>query len=329
MDTFKWGIIGPGKIANDFTKDLEFASSPHKVTTIYSRNREKGEEFASKYDIANVYTSMEEFIEKADVDAVYIATPHTLHREEALACLRKKIPVLCEKPIAINADQMNELMASSTENETFLMEGMWTRFLPSIELVTKMVEQGTIGDIVAIKASMSYKAPYDPNSRYFNPDLGGGSLLDLGIYPVFLAMFFLGKPAEIKSFAKISDKGIDETCAILLNYSNGQYAMLDSSIITQMESLAEIIGDKGIIKILAPWTEKPAGIEVNLYNGTKMAYPCEWEGHGFQFEVDEVARCVRNNQSYSNLLPQHFSLDMLETMDEIRSQIHVVYEKYE
>jgi predicted dehydrogenase len=197
------------------------------------------------------------------------------------------------------------------------------------------VDNDAIGKIITIKASLTFKAPEDEDNRYFNPELGGGSLLDLGVYPVFLCLLLLGKPAAIRAIARLSPEGVDETCAVLFGYDGGETAVIDSSFITETDAVAEILGEKGAIKILTPWNEKPDGIQVTLYSDDPKKekditeYPCEWEGRGFQFEVEEVLNCLRNKQIESNLLCHHFSLDLMETMDEIRKQIHVKYEKYE
>ena len=335
MDIFKWGIIGPGSIAKDFIEDLEYVKTPQKVQAILGRQEEKTREFAEEFDIPQHFTDLTVFIKEAKLDAVYIATPHTLHFEETLSCLRNKIPVLCEKPLAINSEQVKKMMETASENSTFLLEGMWIRFLPSINKLLELVDNDAIGKIITIKASLTFKAPEDEDNRYFNPELGGGSLLDLGVYPVFLCLLLLGKPATIRAIARLSPEGVDETCAVLFGYGGGETAVIDSSFITETDATAEILGEKGAIKILAPWNEKPDGIQVTLYSDDPKKekditeYPCDWEGRGFQFEVEEVLNCLRNKQIESNLLCHHFSLDLMETMDEIRKQIHVKYEKYE
>jgi predicted dehydrogenase len=328
MKTTKWGIIGPGKIAHDFVKDLEHTSVPQEVIAVLGRTADSAMDFARQYNIPKWYSEIEEFL-NSGVEAVYIATPHNLHHEQAKKCLEKRIPVLCEKPMTINLEQALDLVSAARENNTFLMEGMWIRFVPSISMVIDLIKRGTIGNIISIKASMSYKAPYDQDNRYFNPELGGGSLLDLGIYPVFLALQLLGKPNAIKAVGKLSDDDIDEACSVLLHYKNGQYAVLESSLVSQTELIAEIFGEKGTIKILSPWNEKPAGIQLEMQDSGKIIYPSKWDGYGFQFEVEEVLSCIEKNKIESELLPHQFSLDLIKTMDEIRQQIHVKYDMYE
>jgi predicted dehydrogenase len=329
MEITRWGIIGPGNIAHDFAKDLAFVNSPQRVQAVLGNSKKNTESFAEEFNVSQVFFDLETFIEKADIDIAYIATPHTLHYKEVMACLNHKIPVLCEKPMTINAAQCETLITAAVNNNTFLMEGMWIRFLPSIQQLLDIVQSGIAGKVVSIKASMCYKAPYDRNSRFFDPELGGGSLLDLGIYPVFLALLLLGKPNTIKAIGTLSGEGVDEACSVLFHYKTGQHAILESSLLSDAVTPAEIACEKGIIKILSPWFEKAEGIEVDLYDEGKIIYPCQWPGRGMQFETEEVLECIKNNKIASDLLSHDFSRNLIKIMDEVRSQIKVTYDMYE
>jgi predicted dehydrogenase len=329
MSITNWGIIGPGNIARDFAKDLTFIPEPQHIAAVVGHRPESTNEFAREFMVPDSYTDFDQFINNAAIDAVYIATPHPQHFDHALSCLQKKIPVLCEKPMTINAEQSARLIAASREHNTFLMEGMWIRFLPGIQHLLSIIKEGIIGNLVSVKASMSYLAPHEPGSRYFDPALGGGSLLDLGIYPVFLAHLLLGKPGTIKAIGTLSPEGVDEACSMLLHFEQGQHAMLESSLISQTDMPAEIAGEKGIIKILHPWFEKTKGLELHRYGKGKILYPCDWEGHGLHFEIQEVLNCIADNKIESESLPHALSMEMIETMDEIRNQIHVAYDLYE
>ena len=329
MESLNWGIIGPGNIAHDFARDLELIRPAQKITAVLGDHPENAAAFCKAFNVKDSFTGLGKFIKNATVDIVYIATPHPLHYEEALACLEHKIHVLCEKPMTINPKQCEKLIKASEKNGCFLMEAMWIRFLPGIQKVLSLIKDGSIGKLVSVKASIGYKAPKDDNNRYFNPELGGGSLLDLGIYPVFLAHLLLGTPDVIKAAGRLTEKGVDETCAVLLEYQKGQHALLDSSIVTQTDQPAIITGEKGVIKILNPWFEKTIGVELQLYGQEKKIFPCEWEGHGLQFEIEEVLRCIRNNHIESDLFPHAFSLQLNETLEEIRDQINVTYNMYE
>jgi predicted dehydrogenase len=205
------------------------------------------------------------------------------------------------------------------------MEGMWIRFLPSIQKVLELIEEDAIGNIVSIKADMSYRAPHEAGSRFYNPEKGGGSLLDLGVYPVYLSHLLLGKPNTIQAWARLTDKQIDESCAALFHYNKGMYAVIESSLVIQMEWQAKIYGDKGKITIQNPWNETPRAIVLEAYDGKSTTYPCQWKGKGLHYEIDEAYSCIQKGKIESELFCHRFSLDLMETMDEIRRQTGIQY----
>lgn len=325
MTSLRWGIIGPGKIAHDFAHDLSLVQPYQKAVAVLGIDKKSTGDFAKKYSICSVYTNLEEFVGDKELNVVYIATPHPEHYEQAMACLKNNIPVLCEKPLTLNAEQSAELVQASRDNNCFLMEAMWIRFLPGIAKVLDLIKSDAIGKVVSIKASMGFKAPADARSRYFNPDLGGGSLMDLGVYTVFLAQLILEQPKTVKAIGTLTDEGIDESCSILLDYEGSAQALLDATLISQSNQPAEIAGEKGIIRIQHPWFEKSPGVELQLYNQDIQTIKTEWEGHGLQFEILEVLHCLDNNQIESERYPHSFSKAISGTMDAIRDQIHVKY----
>lgn len=326
MDTFSWGIIGPGNIATTFADDLELIKTArHRISAVLSHSLEKAAAFAHQEDAPQYFEDIDAFLAQGKMDAVYIATPHPLHYEESIRCLQHRLPVLCEKPMAMNHLQVQQMVDTATHYRSFLMEGMWIRFLPSIQKILSLIESNAIGQVLSIKADMSYKAPYDPESRYFNPSKGGGSLLDLGIYPVFLAHLLLGKPTGIKAVALLSDQWIDKACAAVLEYANKGYALAESSLVTQTERTATIYGETGRLYIATPWNEKPASIVHTPYEGREVSFPCEWEGHGLQFEAEEVYHCIKQGKLYSEHYCHQFSLDLVATLDAIRQQTRIKY----
>jgi predicted dehydrogenase len=329
MNSFNWGIIGPGNIAYNFANDLKLISPSQKITAVLSHNKESSVEFADEFKIDLSFTDMNDFVKCGRVDIAYIATPHPFHYEAIKLCLENHIAVLCEKPIVINYYQYDEVQKLSKKNNTFLMEGMWIRFLPSLTKMLELVEQKKIGELINLKASMYYKAPGNQNNRYYDPDKGGGSLLDLGVYCIFFSTLLFGKPQQIKAVGRRSEKEIDEACAILLSYSHDRYAMLESSLLISHNKPAEIFGTKGVIRILDPWFEKSPAIEVEFFDGGKENFPVGWEGHGLQFETEEVVNCVTNHKIESSFLPAILTGEVLKIMDEVRSQLNVTYEKYE
>jgi predicted dehydrogenase len=325
----KWIISGTGSIAHSFIRDLSLTGVPQEVVAVLGHSEESTKEFAEQHQIPAYYTDLDEALRNVKADVAYVASPHTLHHEQAMAFLEKGIHVLCEKPMTINHEQCMQLVQLSKEKGRFLMEGMWIRFLPSITRVLDLINEGVIGKVMTVKASMRYKAPRDPDNRYFDPELGGGSLLDLGIYPVFLSLLLLGKPDTIKAIGTLTEEGIDEECSMLLHYRNGQHAVLESSLRANTDQPAEITGEKGVIKILDPWYEKATGIEVEVYGQGKIVYPCSWEGHGLHYETSETLRCLHAGKNESEQMPHAFSLMLLEVMDEVRRQIKVTYDLYE
>ncbi len=321
----KWGIIGTGSVAKEFAEDLKYVESENcEVGPVLGKQQSHTNEFIQKFEGAISTNTIEDFIHSKP-DAVYIATPHPLHREQAIACLENKIPVLCEKPLAISERQVTEIISASQKNNTFLLEGMWTRFLPSFQFLFSILTSGTIGEVLNIHADMSFIAQKDKSNRFFNPELGGGSLLDVGIYPIYLSYFLLGKPAQIFACGRINESNIDETCGITLKCDNGKYAMLESSIITQTEGSAWIYGSEGTIRIKKPWTEQPEKIEIIINNESSFHHIPTWQGRGFQYEVEEVIKCLREGRIESEIIPHQSSIDVIKIMDEVRRQLLIVY----
>lgn len=329
MKSYNWGIIGPGNIAHDFANDIKLVRAPQKITSVLSDREKSAVDFANEFNIPQWFTELDDFINNSKVDIAYIATPHPLHYEAIKACLGKRIAVLCEKPIVINSEQHEELLKLSKKNNTFLMEGMWLRFLPSFQKLMELLDQKKIGEIISVKAAMYFKAPYDEDSRYYDPSKGGGALLDLGVYCVFLSSLLMGMPKAVKAVGRLSEKNIDVACGILLLFNDDCYAMLESSLLIKQNGPAEVYGSDGIIRLLNPWFEKSPAIEIQWDNGQKEKIPLTWEGNGFQFEIEEVINCVSGQKIESALMPGRLSNNVLKIMDEIRTQLDVSYDQYE
>jgi predicted dehydrogenase len=326
MKRMRWGIIGPGNIAKEFAEDLKYVGC--ELGPVLGKNFDHTVEFVKRFNGAVTVKNISEFLE-ARPDVVYIATPHPMHFQQTLVCLENKIPVLCEKPLALNIKQVTELTDASKKNKTFLMEGMWTRFLPSMQFLLNIIHSGTIGDVLNLHADLSFVAEKDKSNRFFNPGLGGGSLLDVGIYPIYLSYFLLGNPGEIFSAGKVNEAHIDETCGVLLKYTNGRYAMVESSIITQTENNAWIYGSEGTIRIKRSWTERPEKIEVIINNESSFKHIPSWQGRGFQYEVEEVIKCIGEEKIESDILPHTTSIDIVNIMDAVRSQLGIRYPDHE
>ena len=320
---FNWGIIGLGHIAKKFAKDLQGIKSA-RLHAVASRSFAKAEEFAKEFGALHAFGSYEEIINCPDLNVVYIATPHAFHCENTLMCLNHQIPVLCEKPFAMNAAEVRRMIAAAKKNNTFLMEALWTRFLPSIQKTLSIIEKGTIGEIISIKADFGFKAPYDPGNRLYNQKLGGGSLLDIGIYPVFLSLLLLGRPIHVKAIAAIGQTNVDESCGIVLKYQNNKLAILDSTILTKTATEALIYGEKGTIRINGRWHE-PTSITLLMPGKEPRDFFFDFNGFGYSYEAEEVMRCLRQKRLASPLLNHHFSLDLIELLDEIRMEAGIYY----
>lgn len=321
--TFKWGIIGLGKIANKFAQDLQ--KIPHaELNAVASRSIEKAKRFADEYQVSHSFGSYEEMVAQSDIDAVYIATPHIFHSENTLLALQNKVAVLCEKPFAMNSREVTTMINAAKDNDTFLMEAFWTRFLPSTIKVLEIIQAGQIGEVISIKADFGFKAPLNLDGRLYNHNLGGGSLLDIGIYPVFLALLILGKPDEIKALASIGESKVDETCNILFQYANNSSAILNSTILSDTATEAYIYGTKGHIHIPRRWHESNK-LTLHVEGETPQSFEYEFNCKGYRYEAEEVMRCLAAGKKESELMSLSFSLDLMNLLDSIRKEINLVY----
>lgn len=318
-----WGIIGLGKIAHKFAKDLALLDGA-KLHAVASRSPERSKAFAEEYHVPNYYDSYQAMMDCPDLDVIYIATPHTLHYENTMLCIKAGKAVLCEKPFAMNLREAQAMVNAAREHHVFLMEAMWTRFMPTIRKVLEIIEKGEIGEVVSVKADFGFNAPFDPQSRIYNPALGGGSLLDIGIYPVFLAQLLLGKPRQIKALANLGATGVDEDLGVLFQYDNGKLAHLHSSVIAKTKTEAFIYCTKGTIHLHPRWHE-PTRLTLQRYGEPAEAFTFEYQGNGYYLEALEVMHCLQNNKKESEWLPLSFTLDVMETLDRIRKEAGIIY----
>ena len=311
MNELTWGLIGAAEKAKAFKNDLPYATHPHRLAAVLSVD-----EWSEEIEGVTLYNDLHQFLQSG-VDAVYIASPYTMHYAQVKQCLLRGIAVLCERPIAQSAEELEHLMRIAEHNRAFMMEAMWVRFMPSIKKVLSVISSGAIGEIVSVKASLSYKesSPAD----VLNP--GGGALVELGIYPVFLCTLLLGRPEYVQATGRLNKEGVDDFFSAFLSYESGQYGFIETSKMMRGESVATITGDKGTIQVRNPWNIKPEGIEVDFFDGTKVLHKSEWEGQGLYFELDEVYECLQQHMIESQLYCHHFNLDVMLTLDDIRRQM--------
>ncbi len=324
MNTYRWGILGLGKIAKKFAEALEVIPTAQLVA-VASRDKKNAEAFAERFEVKTFYDNYEDLILDKDVDIVYIATTHPSHASLAKACLKFGKPVLCEKPFAMNYTQAKEVYEAARESDVFIMEALWTRFLPSMKRVIDIVKKEEIGQLISIQADFGFKAPYDPNSRLFNKELGGGALLDVGIYPVFLAIALLGEPAKIQASGVIGPTGVDEQCAIILEFDNGAIANLSCSIISNNTQEASINGSKSRIQIDQPFWGQTT---INIFTDWKPRglVKFEYPSNGLNYQVAEVHKCLDEGKTESDLWSHADSLLLIKTLDRIREKIGMRYE---
>jgi predicted dehydrogenase len=323
MKTTTWGIIGPGKIANKFAIALGMVEGA-RLGAIASREPARGREFALRHGAAAVYDDYALLAADPAIDAIYVATPHGFHAEHSILCLRHGKAVLCEKPLALNAREAGEMITAAREHGAFLMEAMWTRFVPLMRSIMELVASGRIGEVKYIRADFGFFAAFDPNGRLFNIRLGGGSLLDIGIYPLFLALQLLGEPEAITAFGRLSPTGSDETCHAILGFAGGATAVVSSTLACQTSLSAEIAGTEGMIRIGTSWY-KNHRYEWNRTGEAVFTVELEPLVNGFEYQIREVMECLDKGLIESPSLPHSFSLMMARTMDAIRGKIGVHY----
>lgn len=315
---FRWGILAPGNIARKFVTGVQ-ALADHEVVAVGSREQARADAFADEFGIRNRHASYEALAADPEVDAIYVATPHAFHKENTLTCLRAGKHVLCEKPFTINAAEAQVIINEARQRKLFLMEAMWTRFIPLMVEVRRLIADGAIGNVRMVTADFGYRAGFRPESRAFDPALGGGALLDVGVYPISLASMLLGTPDRITGLAELGQTGVDEQSACILGYPGGQLAVLYTAIRTSTPQEAVIMGETGMIRIHPPfWIPKQMTLTSAGRGAQELEIP--YEGNGYNYEAAEVANCVRTSKLESDIMPLDESLSILQTMDALRAQ---------
>ncbi|MFB0903678.1 MAG: Gfo/Idh/MocA family oxidoreductase [Nonlabens sp.] len=319
----KFGIIGLGKVAHKFAHDLALVDGC-VLQAVGSRNLKKARKFATEHQATQFYSSYEEVAADPEIAIIYIATPHVFHFENTMMCLHAGKAVICEKPFAMNLEEVEIMIQTAKDKNLFLMEALWTRFIPSTLKVIELMEQNTIGKIHSIQANFGYVATTDPTSRLIARELGGGSLLDIGIYPIFISLLLLGTPVETASIAQLSKTGIDQHCAMLMKFKNGATAILESTFLTMTSNEAALYGSKGKITMQAPFhhTEKIV-VEINGTEPYQIASPMI--GNGYAHEIEEVKNCLIAGKIESDKMSFINSLELMKTLDLIRSQVNLTY----
>ncbi len=323
MKKFKWGVLGTGGIAAAFVKDLLHAQG-HEVVAVGSRTLSKAQEFAKNIPTATAYGSYKDLVNDPNVDAIYVATPHPSHEENTMLALTAGKPVLCEKPFAISAKQAQAMMNCARENNVALLEAMWTRYLPHIAVVREVLASGVLGKIETVEADHGQRLADQNIARIVEPQLAGGALLDLGIYPVSFAHLVLGAPSAITARAVMTDRGVDAQTSAIFDYASGAQAIINTTMIALTPCRAVISGLLGRLEIDGVFYA-PTAMRVVLFNGTVTEYPNNYVGHGLREQAIEMARVVGSGALESPLMPWSETLSVMQTLDQIRDQIALVY----
>ena len=322
----RWGILGCGRIARKFASDLRLVADA-ELTAIASRNKDTLELFAKDFPCKHLHNGYEALAANNEVDVIYVATPHSHHYEHTILCLNHNKAVLCEKAFAINSKQAIEMVKTAKERKVFLMEALWTKFLPHYKKLQELLQQKALGEIKSVLVNFGFKTSDKSPQRLFDPLLGGGTLLDIGIYNVFITMSVLGKPDAIEATMTPSPTGVDEQIAVLFKYNNGAMAQLFSSFVTNLPIQAEINGTEGNITLTTRFYEPSATIQ--LYRqlpGGKEIIPVEKEpGFGYQYEARHVNECLKTGLIESPVLTHADTLLLMEILDRIRNKARIEY----
>ncbi len=323
----RWGILGAGRIARKFASDLSLVNDAQLVA-VGSRNKTTCDAFADDFNIPNRHLSYEALVSNPEVDIIYIATPHMLHYENTLLCLEHGKAVLCEKPFAMNARQVKAMVAKAQEKKLFLMEALWSKFLPQFIKVQQMIKEGMIGQITSIRADFGFTTTEPEPARLYDPALGGGSLLDIGIYPVFVALSLLGKPDVIQATMTPTQSGVDEQCLVSFTYKNGAVAQLFSTISGNTAVEADITGREGRIRMTNRFHNLTANLEYSGGNAEaqKIEVDKDSSGFGYQYEARHAGDCVRQGLLESPVMSHQDSIDLIETLDAIRKAAGIHYQ---
>ncbi|GAA4878393.1 Gfo/Idh/MocA family oxidoreductase [Kitasatospora terrestris] len=320
----RWGILATGGIAAAFTEDLA-AVPDARVVAVASRSEASARAFAGRHGIPRAYGSRAELAADPEVDVVYVATPHSDHHASTALMLDAGKAVLCEKPFTLNAGQAAELVSLARKRDVLLMEAMWTYLDPAVRRITELVADGAIGEVRSVQAEFGFPGPADPGHRLWDPAVGGGALLDLGVYPVAFAQLLLGEPESVQAWARLTERGVDANTAVVLGHPGGATALLSCSLDAHCGQRASVQGTEGRIELDRDFFH-PAGFTLHRAGREPEPYVAPARtGHGYGLEAAEVIRCLRAGESESPLVPLDTTLAVMRTLDAVRDRIGVRY----
>jgi predicted dehydrogenase len=318
----RWGVAGPGGIAVRFAEAMQWVDGG-EIVAVASRSKERAEEYGDRFGVPKRYADYDELAGDDNVDAVYVATPHVRHEADALRYVAAGKHVLCEKPFALNAAQVERMIAAARRHGVFLMEALWSRFLPAYRILADLLASNRIGEPLLVEADFGFRVPVAAEHRLFDVALGGGALLDLGIYPLNLCQFVLGNPERITADATIGATGVDEQVIAVLGYPGGAKGVAKAAIRVPMACAGRIAGTDGWIE-LPTFMHRPEHLLLNV-NGAVERLDTGWQGDGLQFQIIDMQRRIEAGLTESPIMPLADSLGLARTMDAIRREIGLVY----
>jgi dihydrodiol dehydrogenase / D-xylose 1-dehydrogenase (NADP) len=323
MKKTRWGILSTGRIAKQFAEGLSVLPDA-EIVAVGSRAQETADAFGDKYGVPHRHASYKALAADPDVDVIYIGTPHPFHKDNAILSLEAGKAVLLEKPFTINAGEAEEVITLARKKKLFLMEAMWSRYIPIIVKLRELLAEGAIGEVRMLTADLGFRSEFDPKSRLFNPELGGGALLDVGIYPISFASMVLGTPSRIVSMAHLGQTSVDEQAGIVFGYEGGQLAVLYTALQTSTAIEATVMGTEGKIRIHSPWFYGTT-LTLSIEERDDEVISLPYEGNGYNFEAAEVNERLRAGKLESDVMPLDETLAIMQTLDTIRAQWGLKY----
>jgi predicted dehydrogenase len=321
---YKWGILAPGKMSAKFTISLKLLENV-ELYAVGSRDLNRAKQFAEEFGFKKFYGSYEELVSDPQLEIIYIASPHSFHYEHTMLCLMHKKAVICEKAFALNSIQVEEMITEAATQKVFLMEALWPPFQPIYRQTIDILKKGEPGKILHLNARFSFQAPYDPRDRKFNLSLGGGSLLDIGIYAVIDALTFLGVPSEIIAKANFIETGAEDSISIIFGYGDNRMAILYSSFRTAGGIGCDILCENGNL-FFSRERDMSQRLIVALNGQENKVYSLIPDAMGYQFEAHEVMKCLDEGKTESEVVPHSFSRDLMKTLDRIRNAAGIVFQ---
>ncbi len=318
----RWGIIGLGGIAHKFATDL-LTVEDSELYAVASRTQNKADDFSKKYNVTKAYGSYEDLANDSSVDAVYIATPHVFHKDNTLLCLKNGIAVLCEKPFAMNSNEVSEMIDCAKTNNVLLMEALWTYFLPHYQYVLDLIQKKEYGDILKLEADFGFKPEFDESSRVIKKSLGGGSLLDIGIYPIFASLSLLGVPKEIEASATFFNNEVDSSCSMIFHYPDQVEAHLKSTLLEKTPTEAIIYCEKATIKMQTQF-HRPTNVAI-ITPEKEETIDFDYSTIGYNFETIHFNNLLKLGKVESNIMTFDFSKKLIKILDKVRDMIGLEY----